>query len=464
MSEVGSTTRSADPDNAERRGAQRVLLLGSLGMFVVALDTTIVNIAFTTIAGSLHTSTGRLAWVLNAYSLVFAALLIPAGWVADRYGRKRVFLTGLVGFAVMSALCAAAPNVGVLIAGRGLQAVFAALVVPSSLALILQEFPPAKRPMAVGTWGSMGAVAAALAPTTGALLTEYASWRWIFLINVPIAAGMAVFGARVLRETRAPAASRSRVPDPVGTVLVAAIPALLSLALLQGPYWGWSDPRVIGGFVLGFVLLPVFLWRSAATANPVMDLALFKERRFLLVNVGTLLFATAFFGLLLSGVVFLQTEWHYSALRSALATAPGPLVVILLARPAGRLAGRLGHRRVLFAGAVAWCVGSGLFAVQAGGYAHWAADWLPGTVFIGIGAALTLPIQPGAAARSLPPPRFAVGSAINASFRQLGAVLGVSIFVAVQSSAGPAAYVDAFHHVWWAFAALGLAAGLVVCL
>lgn len=462
MSEVGSTTRSADPDSAERGGARRALLLGSLGMFVVALDTTIVNIAFTTIAGSLHASTGRLAWVLNAYSLVFAALLIPAGWVADRYGRKRVFLAGLMGFAAMSALCAAAPDVGVLIAGRGLQAVFAALVVPSSLALILQEFPPAQRPMAVGTWGSMGAVAAALAPTAGALLTEYASWRWIFLINVPIAGGMAFFGSRVLRETRAPATSR--FPDPVGTALVAAIPALLSLSLLQGPYWGWSDPRVIGGFVLGFVLLPVFLWRCSTAANPVMDLALFKERQFLLVNAGTLLFATAFFGLLLSGVVFLQTDWHYSALRSALATVPGPLVVILLARPAGRLAIRLGHRRVLLGGAIAWCLGSGLLAVQAGGSARWAADWLPGTVLIGIGAALTLPIQPGAAARSLPPRQFAVGSAINASFRQLGAVLGVSIFVAVQSSAGPAAYVDAFHHVWWAFAALGLAAGLVVCL
>ena len=462
MSEVGSTTRSADPDSAARSGARRALLLGSLGMFVVALDTTIVNVAFTTIAGSLHASTGRLAWVLNAYSLVFAALLIPAGWMADRYGRKRVFLAGLVGFAAMSALCAAAPDVGVLIAGRGLQAVFAALVVPSSLALILQEFPPAHRPMAVGTWGSMGAVAAALAPTAGALLTEYASWRWIFLINVPIAAGMAFFGSRVLRETRAPATSR--LPDPIGTALVAAIPALLSLSLLQGPYWGWSDPRVIGGFVLGFALLPVFLWRCSAAVNPVMDLALFKERQFRLVNAGTLLFATAFFGLLLSGVVFLQTDWHYSALRSALATAPGPLVVILLARPAGRLAIRLGHRRVLLAGAAAWFAGAGLLAVQTGGSPHWAANWLPGTVLIGIGAALTLPIQPGAAAKSLPPQRFAVGSAINASFRQLGAVLGVSIFVAVQSSAGPAAYVDAFHHVWWAFAALGLAAGLTVCL
>jgi len=449
-------------DGLEHRHARRVLLLGSLGMFVVGLDTTIVNIAFTTIGGSLHASAGRLAWVLNVYSLVFAALLIPAGWAADRYGRKRVFLAGLVGFAAMSALCAAAPDIWVLIARRGLQAVCAAFLVPSSLALILREFPPARRPMAVGTWGSMGAVAAALAPTAGALLTEYAFWRWIFLINVPIAAAMAAFGSRVLREARAPAASRA--PDPVGTLLVAAIPALLSLALIEGPYWRWSDPRVVGGFVLGFVLLPVFLWRSAATANPVMDLALFKDRRFRLVNASTLLFATAFFGVLLSGVVFLQTEWHYSALRSALATVPGPLVVILLARPAGRMAVRLGYRTALLAGAMAWFAGSAVLAEVAGAAPHWAADWLPGTVLTGIGAALTLPVQPGAATRSLPPPRFAVGSAINASFRQCGAVLGVSIFVAVQTSAGPATYVAAFHHARWAFAALGLAAGLVVCL
>ena len=230
----------------------------------------------------------------------------------------------------------------------------------------------------------------------------------------------AVFGSRVVRETRAPATSR--FPDPVGAVLVAAVPALLSLCLLQGPCWGWSDARVIGGFVLGFALLPVFLWRCSTTANPVMDLALFKERQFRLVNAGTLLFATAFFGLLLSAVVFLQTDWHYSALRSALATAPGPLVVIPLARPASRLAVRLGPRRVLLVGGAAWFVGAGLLAAQTGGSAHWAADWLPGTVLIGIGAALTLPIQPGATAKSLPPQRFAVGSAINASFRQLGAI------------------------------------------
>jgi EmrB/QacA subfamily drug resistance transporter len=449
-----------DPVGDDHGHARRVLLLASLGSFVVALDTTIVNIAFPTISRSFQASTEQLAWVLNAYSLVFAAMLIPAGWVADRYGRKRVFIGGLIGFAAMSAMCGLAPDAGVLIAGRALQAAFAALVVPTSLALILPEFPPNKRPMAIGTWGSMGAVAAAVAPTVGAMLTEYASWRWIFLINVPIVLIMLVFGSRVLRES--PVAATSRIPDPAGAVLVAAIPALLSLALLEGSNWGWSNPRVIGGFVVAFVLLPLFLWRCATSKNPIMDLTLFRVRQFRLVNAGTLLFSTAFFGLLLSGVVFLQTVWHYSVLDAALATAPGPLVVIALARPSGRLAGRIGHRRVLLAGAVFWALGSVAYAMQTSSAPNWAGHWLPGTILIGIGSALTLPIQPAAASQSLPPQRFAVGSAINASFRQLGAVLGVSIFVAFQGSAPRTSLVVAFQYTWLVFAALGLAAGLVV--
>jgi EmrB/QacA subfamily drug resistance transporter len=445
---------------AAQRHALQVLALGSLGAFVVFLDTTIVNIAFQTISRSFHTTTGHLAWVLNAYSLVFAAMLIPAGRLADRYGRKSMFLVGLTGFAVMSALCGAAPNAGVLIAGRALQAVFAALVVPTSLALILPEFPAEKRHVAVGTWGAMGAAAAAFGPTIGALLTEYASWRWIFLVNVPICVVIVILGARLLRESRDPHAAG--IPDPIGVLLVAAIPALLSFAIIEGPDWGWSDPRVIGAFVLAAALLPAFLWRSSSAAHPVMDLALFKVRQFRLTNVATLVFATAFYGMLLGNVIFLQTEWHYSVLRSALASAPGPLLVTAVARSASKLASRIGYRPVLIAGAVSWAVGSGGFALLVGGSPHWATHWLPWTLLIGLGIGLTLPVQSGAAVQSLPPARYAIGSAINASFRQLGAVLGISIFVAVLGTPTPATVVRDFHRTWWVFAALGLASGLVL--
>ncbi len=444
---------------AEHRHAMRVLTIGSLGMFVVFLDTTIVNVAFETISRDFHTTTAHLSWVLNAYSLVFAAMLIPAGRVADRYGRKRVFLIGLTGFALMSALCGAAPNAGILIAGRALQAVFAALVVPTSLALVLPEFPAHRRHVAVGTWGAMSAAAAATGPTIGALLTEFASWRWIFLVNVPICAVLVFFGARLLRESRDPQAEG--LPDPLGVLLIAGIPALLSYAIIEGPTWGWSDPRVVVGFVLAAALIPAFLWRSSVAEHPVMDLTLFKVRQFRLTNAASLLFATAFYGMLLANIIFLQTGWHYSVLRAALAAAPGPLMVTAVARPASKLASRIGFRPVLITGALLWTGALTWFALGVGSSPHWVLHWLPPTLLMGLSIGLTLPVQSGAAVESLPPARYGVGSAINSSFRQLGAVLGISVFVAVLGTPSPATVVSAFHHVWWVLAAIGLVSGTV---
>ncbi|SEG53831.1 drug resistance transporter, EmrB/QacA subfamily [Actinacidiphila yanglinensis] len=455
----GDPAQPPPPSPAERRHALRVLALGSFGVFVVFLDTTIVNVGFETISRSFHTTTVHLAWVLNAYSLVFAAMLIPAGRVADRYGRKRVFLAGLIGFAAMSALCGAAPDPGVLIAGRALQAVFAALIVPTSLALVLPEFPPAMRNVAVGTWGAMSAVAAALGPTLGALLTQYASWRWIFLVNVPICALIVVFGRRMLHEARDPQAHG--IPDPVGVLLVAAVPALLSLGIIEGSSWGWSDARVVGSFVLGAALLPVFLRRTARAAQPVMDLSLFKVRQFSLTNAASLLFATAFYAMLLANILFLQTAWHYSVLRAALASAPGPLVVAFVARHSTRLAGRIGPRPVLLAGSVVWIVSLGALALAVGGGPHWATHWLPASLGTGLAIGLSLPVQSAAAVEGLPPARFAVGSAINSSFRQLGAVLGVSVFVAILGTPAASTLVTTYHHIWWTLAAVGFAAGVL---
>src|ERR1700744_1174375 len=219
VSQLEITTHSGAPVMPGRAG--RVLAPGSVAAFAVFLATTIVNVAFETISRSFGTTTGHLSWVLNAYSLVFAAMLIPAGRLADRYGRKRLFLIGLGGFAVFSALCGAAPGAGVLIAARALQGAFAALVVPTSLALVLPEFPPARRHVAIGTWSAMSAAAAATGPTLGALLTEYASWRWIFLVNVPICAAMIVAGIGLLREAGEP--DSAGTPVQADTMLVAAV-------------------------------------------------------------------------------------------------------------------------------------------------------------------------------------------------------------------------------------------------
>ncbi|MFE3168910.1 MFS transporter [Streptomyces sp. NPDC059224] len=450
---------SQDMASADNQRARWVLALGSLGAFVVFLDTTIVNIAFETISHSFNTTTGHLAWVLNAYSVVFAAVLIPGGRVADRYGRKQTFMVGIIGFALMSALCGLAPNATVLITARALQAVFAALVVPSSLALVLHEFHAARRHVAIGVWGAMAAAAAAVGPTLGALLTEYASWRWIFLVNIPIAAVIITLGKRLLRESRDVHASG--VPDPLGAVLVAAIPALLSFSIIEGPSRGWSNSWVVAGFVGAALALPVFLWRTSKSARPVLDLALFKERQFTEMNAATLLFSTAFFGLLLGNLIFLQTEWHYSVLRAALASAAGPVVVTLVARSTTKLASVVGHRPVLLAGSLTWALGCLGFALSVSGSPQWVAHWLPWTLLTGLGIGLTLPVQSAAAVAKLPPAQFAIGSAINSSFRQLGAVLGISIFVALLGPSGLVPRVANFHHIWWVFAALGLTAGIV---
>jgi EmrB/QacA subfamily drug resistance transporter len=457
VTEPAVTEPAAAGAAASGRHAARVLALGSVAAFAVFLDTTIVNVAFETISRSFDTTAGHLSWVLNAYSLVFAAVLIPSGRLADRYGRKRLFLVGLGGFAGFSAICGAAPGIGVLIAARALQGAFAALLVPTSLALVLPEFPPSRRHVAIGTWSAMSAAAAALGPTLGAVLTEYASWRWIFLVNVPICAVLIVAGARLLRESREEGATG--VPDPVGTLLVAAVPALLSFAIIEGPSWGWSSPLVVAGFVGGVVLLPVFWWRSATAARPAVDLALFRVRQFRVVNAATLIFAAAFYGMLLSNTVFLQTAWHYSIMRAALGATPAPLVVVAVSRPASRLAARIGYRPVLVAGAVSWAAGAAGLAMLIGGSPDWAARWLPVTLVIGLGIGLTLPVQSGAAVATLPPPRLALGSAVSSSFRQTGAVLGISLFAAVVGAAPGAAEVTAYHHIWLIFAALSLASG-----
>ena len=447
------------PTAADHPHALRTLALGSLGAFVVFLDTTIVNVAFIAISHSFHSTTDRLAWVLNAYSLVFAAALIPAGRLADRYGRKRLFLVGMSGFALMSALCGLAPNAGVLIGGRALQAAFAALITPTSLALILPEFPPERRPFAIGTWGSMSAVAAALGPTIGALLTQYASWRWIFLINVPICAAVVLIGLRTLREGRDPHARG--LPDPLGVLLIAAVPAALSFSIIEGPRWGWSDGRVIAGFAAAAVLLPLFLLRCRVARFPAIDLTLFHVRQFRLVNAATLVFAAAFYGTLLSNIIFLQTVWHYSVLRAALASSPGPLVVAVVARIATKLAHQYGPRIVLTIGAASYAAALALFAGVISSHPEWLAHWLPISMLMGVGIGMTLPVQSSAAVQTLPPARFALGSAVNASFRQLGAVLGISLFVAIVGSPSPATVVAAFHHTWWLFAAFGVFSGLV---
>ncbi|SHM78344.1 MULTISPECIES: MFS transporter [Streptomyces] len=400
--------RPPSPPPAAR--ARRVLAITSLGVFIVFLDTTVVNVAFDTVSRSFDAPVSRLVWVLNAYTLLFAAFLIPAGQLADQFGRKRLFQTGL------------------------------------------PAFPPERRATAISTWGAMAAVATAIGPTLGALLIHGMSWRWVFWLNVPICLLAALWGVRSLSESQRPAARG--VPDPVGVAIVAVAPALFSFAIVYGPRLGWLDARVWGACALGVALIPALVYRSRRAARPALDLSLFRIRNFQASNLATLVFSVAFFAFLLSSLLFLQTVWHYSVLRSALAVSPSALITAVVASQAGRLNDRFGYRAVFAAGALCYSLGTAALALRTGTTAHWATHWLPTLILNGIGVGLALSTLNNAAARALPAERFGVGTAINNTFRQLGAVLGVSIFTAVLGTPAAGDLLGGYHRVWWVLAAV----------
>jgi EmrB/QacA subfamily drug resistance transporter len=433
----------------------KVLVVVSGAVFMVSLDLFIVNIAFPDIGRDFSDADlGGLSWVLNAYAIVFAALLVPAGRIADRAGRRRAFLGGLIAFVAASAACAAAPSVEVLVAARVAQAAAAAFLLPTSLALLLPEFPPEKRAAAIGVWAAVGGVAAAAGPPVGGLLVEL-SWRWVFIVNVPFGLAAAYAGVRVLHETRDADALR---PDLLGTILLACAVGLLALGLVKAPDWGWGDERVIGSLAAAVLGLAAFLRRSARHPAPVVDLPMLRVRSFAMANAAALLFTAGFAAMLLTSVLFLTRVWGEPVLEAGLAIAPGPIMAAVFAVPAGRLADRAGHRTLAAAGCLVFALGSAWWAWQVGATEHYASEFLPGLLLTGVGVGLTLPTLASAAAAALPPARFATGSAVLSMSRQLGAVLGVAILVAVLGEPSPAEAPAAFDDAW-AFIALAAAAG-----
>jgi len=423
----------------------KVLIAVSVAVFMVSLDLFIVNIAFPAIkedfAGS---SNASLSWILTSYAIVFSALLIPSGRLADRIGRRRVFLTGLAVFLIGSALCGAAPSVETLIAARVVQAIGAAMLLPTSLALLIPEFPPAQRAAAIGIWAAVGGVAAAFGPPVGGLLVQ-ASWRWVFFVNIPIGLVVGRYAMTILHESRDE--RPEPLPDWVGVGLLIASVAVLSLGLVKAPEWGWLDARTLGALTGSAVGLVWFWQRCATQRYPVVDLSMLKVRSFAMANVSSLLFSVAFAAMLLSSILFLTGVWHYSITRAGFALAPGPALAATFAGLGGRWANRVGQRYlialggVLFAVAMAW-----RFTFTA--TPEYVTRFLPGMILSGIGVGLVLPSVASAATASLPPERFATGSAVVNMARQLGFVLGVSVLVAVFGNPAPQDVLNRFDDVW----------------
>jgi EmrB/QacA subfamily drug resistance transporter len=432
----------------------KVLMVVVVGVFMAGLDVFIVNIAFPQIHTDFpHTSLASLSWILNAYTIVFAAFLIVAGRWSDGFGRKRAFLFGVGLFVAASAACAAAPTIPVLVGARAVQGLGAALLMPASLGLLLPEFGAEQRHIAIGAWAAVGGIAAAAGPPLGGLLVQ-AGWRWVFIVNVPVGIAGLIAGRRVLREIRHPDTAR---PDVLGAVMLTAGVALLTVAIVQGGSWGWSSASIVSLLALSIVLIGLLARRIRTHPAPIVEPELLAVRAFSAATLGSLLFFAGFAGMLLASVLFLTGVWHEPILTAGLMISPGPAMAALTAIPGARLGARFGPGRVGALGTVLFALGGVWWIGHLGSTPAYASGFLPGMLIGGIGVGLVIPSLTGAVAATLPPARLATGIAVQTTGRQLGSALGFAILIAVLGT--PQSAAD-FNDGWRFMMAASLLAGV----
>jgi EmrB/QacA subfamily drug resistance transporter len=434
------------------------ILIGAT--FLSGLDLFIVNVAFDDIGrdfsrGAHAPSLADLSWILNGYAVVFAALLIPAGRLTDRYGAKGGFVAGLTLFTLASLACGFADGVWMLVALRAVQAVGAAAMTPASLGLLLGALPPERRAAGARIWALSGAIAAALGPAAGGVLVQL-SWQWAFWINVPIGAALVVAAVRLVPDVRHNQGAPR--PDLVGALMLAVSVGALVLGLVQSNDWGWSSARTVGALAAAALALLAFVGFSRRHPNPVIDPDLFRVRSFTWANIATLLFNGGFGAALLLAILWMQQAWGFSALQTGFAIAAGPLVVPGASILAARLFGHLDPSRLIAAGGVVVALGAiWLLAALSTEPSYWTTV-LPGWLVVGVGVGLGFPNLVAAATATLPPAQSATGSGIISMARQVGLVLGVAILVSILGTG--VADPDTVRWAWAFIAATALASSV----
>ncbi|WP_327303301.1 DHA2 family efflux MFS transporter permease subunit [Streptomyces sp. NBC_01298] len=435
-------------------GGGRVLALASAVTFLAFLDATVVNVAFPDLRRAFpEVSLPRLTWVVSAYAVLFAALLAAAGRLADTLGRRSLFLGSTLAFTLTSLAASAAPTADLLIVARALQGAAAAGMIPAALGLVLAHTPPARRAAALGAWSAAGGLAAAVGPSIGGLLVEWWDWRAIFLINVPLGLAVGWAAARVIpREPR----TGRRLPDPVGTTALALGIAGVVAGLSQGTEWGWTDPKVLALVIGGALAGILALRRSRSHPAPAVDRDLWREPLFARANIGALLFGAAMYAWLLTGPSYLIERWNYSVLQAGFGVTPGAVLAM-----AGALV--VGRRVPARLQGAAVTVGSLLFAANAlllwgwvGESSSYAQIFLPAGLLGGLGIGIVVTALSTTASAGLPPQRFAAGTGLLMTARQLGGALGVAGTAALLTGAGTG---DHWRGVFLliAFSALGAA-------
>lgn len=422
-------------------------------IYLTILDLFIVNVAIESIGSDFAaTASSELSWVLTIYAILFAALLVPAGRLGDRLGRRRMFSGGLLLFLLGSLLAGVAPGYELLLAGRAVQAVGAALATPNSLGAVLPMFEARQRPAVLGVWGTIAASGAASGPPLGGVLAQ-ADWRWIFLVNLPVGVVALLLTTRLVRESPPEEGTRT---DWLGALALGGAIAALTLGLAQGETWGW-DGRVLAAGSVAAALGGVLALRSRSHPSPILEPDLFRRRGFGAAMLATTAFWGAFAALLLASSLYLTAVRGYDVLEAGLRMAPGPAVSAVAAAVAGRLAGRVSPLRLALVGTTALAAGALALGASLGDASSYAGTFLPGSLLAGIGAGTAIPNLLALALAGVPAHRFSTGVAVYTVFRQVGSAVGTAAWVAAVGTASLA--LSATYRLgWWVVAGGALVA------
>ena len=399
----------------------------AFGLFMIMLDNTIVNVALPAIEHSLHMSISSLEWIVTAYALTFAALLITGGKLGDMFGRRKMFIVGLVVFTLASLACGLAPSAGFLIGARAVQGIGAALMNPATLSIITATFPPKERGQAIGIWAGVSALALAIGPLLGGLIVDNINWHWIFYVNVPVGVVGIVVSYFFIRESRD--TSHEQSIDLPGLVTSGAALLALSYALIEGNNHGWTSPEILGLFVGAAVLLAVFIQLELRQRLPMLDLSLFKIGSFVGANLVAMLVSLGMFGVFFYISLYVQNILGYSPTKAGAIFLPMTVLIILVAPIAGKLSDRVGSRWLMGAGM--GILGVSLLLYQRIGLHTGFWSLLPQLLLGGVGMALTMSPMTSAAMGSVPIDKAGVGSGVLNSFRQVGGSLGIALMGAI---------------------------------
>jgi EmrB/QacA subfamily drug resistance transporter len=439
----------------------------SFGLFMIMLDNTIVNVALPSIQSSLHLKISELEWVVAGYALTFGALMLTGGKLADLMGRRLIFVVGLVIFTFSSLACGLAGSAGILIAARVVQGIGAALMNPATLSIIAVTFPPRQRGTAIGIWAGISALALAIGPLVGGLITEHINWNWIFFINVPVGAIAILAAFAFIDESRD--TSHEQRPDLPGLVSSAVGLFALSYGLIEANNYGWTSTRIITAFAVAAIGLVAFVLLEMHQRLPMLDLGLFRNRGFSGANSVMLLVGLAMFGVFFYVSLYVQQVLGYSPTQAGASFLPWTLLIILLAPQAGRLSDRIGPRPLVAGGMVLLAASLFWFSRMGVHESFWGL--LPGMLLGGFGMSAAMAPTTAAAMSSVRPDKAGVGSAVLNSMRQVGGSLGIAIMGAIVASGAksaaaagasrPQAFVHGFHHGLDAAAVIALVGAVI---